>query len=243
MPYQEYFRENRMNRQPIRSARLQRWIAAAALCASSGPAFTQTTYSSPYPQQAPAQTYQQQPAYQEQPGYQQQPAYQQQPGYGPAPGFAQQPATGYQQQPAPGYAQPGMYPPALPEYRHGQYPQQVVSPRPMCFECGMVESMREVEKKGDGTGLGAVAGGLTGLIVGKQLGNGRGQNVGAVLGAAGGAFAGHQIEKNTRSTKTYEVNVRMEDGGFRTVASAVAPTWRTGERVRIVNGVLQPDMR
>ena len=111
------------------------------------------------------------------------------------------------------------------------------------MECGTIESMREIEKQGDGTGLGAVAGGLTGLIVGKQLGNGKGQNVGALLGAAGGAYAGHQIEKGTRSNKSYEVYVRMEDGSMRTVAMPQAPTWRTGERVRIVNGALQADIR
>jgi len=103
--------------------------------------------------------------------------------------------------------------------------------------------VREVERKGDGTGIGAVAGGLGGLLLGKQLGNGRGQNVGALLGAAGGAYAGHQIEKNVHSSKSYEINVRMEDGSFRTIASATAQAWRTGERVRIINGQLQSDTR
>ena len=103
--------------------------------------------------------------------------------------------------------------------------------------------MREVEKKGEGTGLGAVAGGLTGLIVGNQLGSGKGRNVGALLGAAGGAYAGNQIEKNTHSTKSYEVHVRMEDGSFRTIPMATPPAWRTGDRVRLVNGALQSDMR
>ena len=115
--------------------------------------------------------------------------------------------------------------------------------RPICMECGIVESMREVEKKGEGTGLGAVAGGMGGLILGRQVGNGSGQRLAGVLGAAGGAFAGHQIEKSAKTTKSYEVYLRMEDGSFRTVASATPPTWRTGERVRIVNGTLQSDIR
>jgi len=88
-----------------------------------------------------------------------------------------------------------------------------------------------------------VAGGLTGLIVGNQLGNGKGRNVGALLGAAGGAYAGHQIEKNTHSTRSYEIHVRMEDGTLRAIPSATPPTWRTGDRVRLVNGALQADMR
>ncbi len=132
------------------------------------------------------------------------------------------------------YPQQYDYPPQQPGYASSQ---------PICRDCGTIESMREVEKKGEGTGLGAVAGGLGGLIVGKQLGNGKGQNVGALLGAAGGAYAGHQIEKNVHSAKSYEVNVRMEDGGYRTVPMATPPTWRSGDRVRLVNGALQSDFR
>lgn len=69
----------------------------------------------------------------------------------------------------------GQQPSAYQEQQYQQqpgYPQQHQSQPPLCRDCGTVESMREVEKKGDGTGLGAVAGGLTGLIVGKQLVNG-----------------------------------------------------------------------
>jgi outer membrane lipoprotein SlyB len=103
--------------------------------------------------------------------------------------------------------------------------------------------MREVAAKGEGTGLGAVAGGLGGLILGKQVGNGTGNKIATVLGAAGGAYAGHQIEKNARTTKSYEVGVRMDDGSYRTVALASAPTWRTGDHVRVVNGGLEADPR
>ena len=71
-----------------------------------------------------------------------------------------------------------------------------------------------------------------------------GQNNGAtVLGAAGGAFAGNAIEKNARTTKSYEVGVLMEDGSRRTVTLASAPTWRAGDHVRVVNGSIEPDHR
>ena len=113
----------------------------------------------------------------------------------------------------------------------------------MCYDCGTVESMREVTKKGEGTGLGAVAGGIGGLILGHQIGNGAGNKVATVLGAAGGAFAGNAIEKNARTTKSYEVGVLMEDGSRRTVTLASAPTWRAGDHVRVVNGGIEPDHR
>lgn len=138
-----------------------------------------------------------------------------------------------------------MYPPVPPDYRpvQAQAPAPAIAPRPVCFDCGVVESMREVDKKGEGTGLGAVAGGIGGLILGKQVGNGTGNKIATVLGAAGGAYAGHQIEKNARTIKSYEVTVHMEDGSYRTIAMASPPAWRGGDRVRVVDGTLQSESR
>ncbi len=122
-------------------------------------------------------------------------------------------------------------------------PAPVVAAKATCYDCGSVESMREVDQKGEGTGLGAIAGGIGGLILGNQIGKGTGNKIATVLGAAGGAYAGHQVEKNARTTKSYETSVRMEDGSYRTIASTSAPAWRTGDHVRVVNGALQADNR
>jgi outer membrane lipoprotein SlyB len=147
---------------------------------------------------------------------------------------------------------PGTYPAIPPDYRplpqpqpqvEAPYPTVVAAAKPSCADCGTVESMREFDSKGEGTGLGAVAGGLGGLVLGHQVGKGTGNAIATVLGAAGGAIAGHQIEKNARKTKSYEISVRMEDGGYRTITSATAPAWRTGDHVRVVNGTLQADNR
>ncbi|MEO8202642.1 MAG: glycine zipper 2TM domain-containing protein [Betaproteobacteria bacterium] len=147
-------------------------------------------------------------------------------------------------------SQPLGYPPVPADYRpqpSAQSPAQPNDYRPApvvqrqrCVDCGVVESMREVSRPGEGTGLGAVAGGIGGLILGKQVGNGKGSNVAAVLGAAGGAYAGNEIEKRTRAGKTYELSVRMEDGSYRTISLNAQPSWRTGDHVRVVNGTLQP---
>lgn len=148
----------------------------------------------------------------------------------------------------------GSYPPVPPDYRAPvesrveapvdmRRTAPVVAARAICYDCGTVESMREVEQKGEGTGLGAVAGGIGGLILGNQVGGGTGKKIATVLGAAGGAYAGHQVEKNARAMKSYETSVRMEDGSYRTIASPSAPTWRTGDPVRVVNGALQADIR
>jgi outer membrane lipoprotein SlyB len=55
----------------------------------------------------------------------------------------------------------------------------------------------------------------------------------------GGAVAGNEIEKRVRSTKSYEITVRMEDGSSRVLNQASAPSWREGDKVKVVNGVIQ----
>jgi len=112
-----------------------------------------------------------------------------------------------------------------------------------CFDCGIVEAVREIEQKGDGSWIGPVAGGVGGAILGKQMGKGSGNTIMTILGAAGGAYAGHEIEKRVRSTKRWEVSVRLDDGSTRSVSYDAAPAWRAGERVRYVNGAIMPEQR
>lgn len=108
-----------------------------------------------------------------------------------------------------------------------------------CAECGVVESIREIDVKGEGSGVGAVGGAVVGGVVGHQIGSGRGQDIATVVGAVGGAVAGHQIEKHVKSTKSYEITVRFEDGSSRVIHEASAPAWRNGDRVKVINGVIQ----
>ncbi len=115
-----------------------------------------------------------------------------------------------------------------------------VRQRAPCFDCGTIESVRQVEKKGEGSGLGAVAGGLLGGLLGHQTGGGRGRDVMTVVGAVGGAVAGHQIEKTTKKSTAYEVTVRFEDGTTRVLQQASEPAWRMGDRVRVVNSEIVP---
>lgn len=109
----------------------------------------------------------------------------------------------------------------------------------ICAECGVVESIRTVETKGDGSGIGAVGGAVVGGVAGNQIGDGSGRKIATVVGAVGGAVAGHQIEKYIKSGKSYEIVVRLENGSTQVVQETAAPAWRTGDRVRVVNGALQ----
>ena len=110
--------------------------------------------------------------------------------------------------------------------------------RPLCYDCGVIESVREIEKKGEGSGLGAVAGGVAGGVLGRQTGGGRGRDVMTVLGAIGGAVAGNQIEKSVKKVKSYEIAIRFEDGTSRLVTQDNPPAWRSGDKVRFVNGII-----
>jgi outer membrane lipoprotein SlyB len=107
-----------------------------------------------------------------------------------------------------------------------------------CTNCGVVEAVRTYQKQGEGTGLGAVAGGVTGAVVGSQFGKGNGRTAMGVLGAVGGAYAGNAIEKNVRSSTGYRVTVRMDDGTSRTVYQSHPPAFGVGEKVRVLNGQL-----
>lgn len=111
---------------------------------------------------------------------------------------------------------------------------------PVCNDCGVVESVREVSTPADGSGLGAIAGGVVGGLLGKQVGKGNGSNVAAIVGALGGAYAGNQAERQYRAEKRYEITVRLDDGTTRTYTQETAPRWRSGERIRLSNGNLLP---
>ncbi len=108
-----------------------------------------------------------------------------------------------------------------------------------CAECGVIESVREIAAKGQGSGLGAVGGGVLGGLLGNQVGGGRGQDVMTVVGVVGGAVAGNEVEKRVKGTKSYEVTVRLDDGSSRVVREASLPSWRAGDKVKFVNGAIR----
>jgi len=109
----------------------------------------------------------------------------------------------------------------------------VMQSAPACANCGTVSAIREAEKKGEGTGLGAIGGAVVGGVIGNQFGGGSGKKILTVAGAAGGAYAGHQVEKSARSTKVWNVSIRMDDGSDRTIALGSAPALAVGDKVRL----------
>ena len=122
--------------------------------------------------------------------------------------------------------------------------QAVVPPPPpqvaaICKECAVIEDVREVEVAGQASGAGAVGGAVVGGVIGHQVGGGRGRDVATVLGALGGGLAGNQIEKNAKKTKEYQIFVRYEDGTKGMFTQPTPPSWRIGDKVKVINGVIQ----
>ncbi len=116
-----------------------------------------------------------------------------------------------------------------------------VPSRAICAECGVIESVRVVDEVKKTSGLGLVGGAVVGGLLGNQVGGGRGKDVATVAGAVGGAVAGDAIEKNSGSTKSYEVVVRFADGTRRVFNEANPPAWQSGDHVRVINGAIRSD--
>jgi outer membrane lipoprotein SlyB len=127
-----------------------------------------------------------------------------------------------------------------PQPRSYQYAEPTVvaqAPR-ICNSCGRVESVRSVQQQAQPSGLGVMAGAVLGGVLGNQVGGGNGKKLATVAGAVGGGFAGNEIEKQSRSTTTYEVRVRMDNGTVRTFPYNNQPNWNIGDRIKVVDGYL-----
>jgi len=82
------------------------------------------------------------------------------------------------------------------------------SAKPGCPECGFVVSMREIETRVDHS----------------------------CTGATRAATPGNGDETRTKSTRSYEINVRMADGSDRLITVDNPARWRTGERLMVIAG-------
>ncbi|MFP3563206.1 glycine zipper 2TM domain-containing protein [Paraburkholderia sp. SIMBA_030] len=156
-----------------------------------------------------------------------------------------QQAAAQQQAQQPVQRQPAPVPEQQPQYAQQQqaqpapqYAQQQPSQPAYCSTCGTVVGISAVKQQGHGTGIGAVGGAVAGGVVGNQFGSGGGRTAMTILGALGGGLAGNSVEKHLRSTTSYSVRVRMENGKMRYFTYHEAPPFQQGQRVRVENGTL-----
>ena len=109
-------------------------------------------------------------------------------------------------------------------------------PAPLPGVGGVIESVQEIEQKGENPIAGPIIGGIAGAVLGHQFGEGRGKTVGTAVGAGAGILGGKVIEEKVRATKRWETTVRLNDGSTKTISSESQPAWHAGERVRVVEG-------
>jgi outer membrane lipoprotein SlyB len=114
-----------------------------------------------------------------------------------------------------------------------------------CDRCGKIESIRPVTAKDSWTPLGTVS--ATPLGEGSatapsgvtmfQIGPGFSKQGTVVIGAAGGAA--YRTRPPELNVKRWEIVVRMDDGGARSVAQNYEPMLREGDRVRVMGNQLE----
>lgn len=102
-----------------------------------------------------------------------------------------------------------------------------------CPECGKVIAVTVGEKKGEGSALGVIGGGIAGALLGNQVGRGTGKTLATVAGAAGGAYAGNVIEQNVKAAKFWTVRVQLETGEERSLHLDHDPGLMAGDLVTL----------
>ena len=120
---------------------------------------------------------------------------------------------------------------------HGAAPVAQRAPA-VCSSCGEVVAVRAVQHTPSTSGVGIAGGAVVGGLLGNQIGGGTGRTLATIAGAVGGGYAGNEVEKNVRTTTTYVVDVRMDNGKSRSFPQSGA-NWRVGDQVRVINGHLE----
>lgn len=103
---------------------------------------------------------------------------------------------------------------------------------------GTIESIQVTQANGRTSGAGAVLGGVVGALAGNQVGSGSGRTAATVAGGVAGAAIGNKVEQNRNAggQEMYQINVRMDNGEYRSITQDSVYDLRVGNRVRIVDG-------
>lgn len=137
---------------------------------------------------------------------------------------------------------PALTPPAPAQAAPGASPSagQGSAATDACGRCGKVESIVPVTAKDQWTPLGTVttsalgagANGSPSAVMMHQIGPGFTNQGSVLIGAAGGAAYGSRPGELNR--QRWEVTVRMDAGGTRSVMQNYEPMLREGDRVRVL---------
>src|SRR4029078_536089 len=102
-----------------------------------------------------------------------------------------------------------------------------------CGHCRTVTSLHSVQHEGEASVVGPLAGGALGGLLGHQIGHGTGKTVATIAGAAGGAAIATEVERRAKTSTSYVVGVRLNDGTTRSFNYGAAPGVHEGDKVKI----------
>lgn len=111
-------------------------------------------------------------------------------------------------------------------------PAQTFKPQALCADCGKVSSIQLLDRAGEGSAVGMIAGGAAGALLGRQIGAGLGKDLATLAGAAGGAYAGKQLEQRMKTQKVWDVAVAYPNGDTLHYEFAQDPGLQVGDVVR-----------
>jgi outer membrane lipoprotein SlyB len=105
---------------------------------------------------------------------------------------------------------------------------------------GTVRNIQQLDTSRRSSGAGAILGAVVGGVVGNQIGSGTGRAAATAAGAVGGAVVGNKLEqRNGAVTSYYQVDVRLDNGDFKSFDYSDLNGLRVGDRVRIQDNQIQ----
>ncbi|CAN5213124.1 hypothetical protein BH11PSE10_BH11PSE10_16850 [soil metagenome] len=122
---------------------------------------------------------------------------------------------------------------------NSNYASNSAAPARLCDECFRVVGVRSEERKGQGSGLGAVGGALIGGLLGNQVGGGNGKKLATVGGAVAGGMAGNEIERRNKSERVWFIQMVNRDGSSQSHQQSHDPEVRDGDVVVLRDGQIQ----
>lgn len=103
---------------------------------------------------------------------------------------------------------------------------------------GTVTNVQAVEVKGEGSGVGVVAGAVVGGLLGNQVGKGTGKTLMTAGGAVAGGYAGNEVEKHVKKKTLYKTKVKLDNGKVQSFT--VGQRFAIGARVQVSGKKLSP---